>query len=439
MKAVKVKTKQKTNRNRKESLPSPGGMSSRIAGAILCLTCLGAWNLPAQDFSASSEETFFLKSDSLTIPELCALLSDHYKVSILPHGSLARETVTATFEAGNLTEALEVLAFLTGKEVRESGRFYLLGGEGEEKLVSLPATGLDASAAQLFGERNAVLVGRSVLFRGNSEAAADASEAIEAIQEREDAIETAAFRLVVVDVSNNDREPFGEWLNGFEAVAGIDGNTASDLITGELLTQAGTITGAFSVSALVEMVERLRSSEVITDTVVSLVDGQPLKITAGQILEREISESVPTDGGGSRFRSGFDRLNIGFELELEPVRLLTGWRIGANVGDSSLVNGSETRTEFEGVSIIRDGRQLPVLLADLARAGHTVTEDRPNIWPLKLLRRKVNGSEDRRLVLFLEPCDVSKFGKPDAIRPELKEADSSRSRPLSVIGRLQNR
>ena len=87
-----------------------------------------------------------MKSSSLPVPQLCALISDHFGASVLPHSSVSGETVTASFEAETLAEALEVLTFLTGREVRESGRYYLLGGEGEESLVALPSSGLDESS-----------------------------------------------------------------------------------------------------------------------------------------------------------------------------------------------------------------------------------------------------------------------------------------------------
>lgn len=313
--------------------------------------------------------------------------------------------MTAYFQAATVEEALQVLTFLTGRQIRKDGAFYFVGGEGEESVVALPAGALDASAVKVLGEENAVVADRSLLFRGDNSAVQDAEALIGNLEEIQDTVDVSAFRLVVLDVADRDRKPVNDWLEAFQLSA--------------TLTEDG-FSYAADLSALVEFIETSGSSEVLTETVVTLVDGEKTTLNAGQILEREISQAVPTDSGRTNFRTGFDRLNIGFDLDITAKRLLTGWRIESTVSDSSFVNSQETRTEYSGVQLVRDGDSSPFLVADLHRQSATNIQERPNAGLLSWFKREDRNVGSRRLLVVLEPV------LEPMVLPELPFRDPSR-------------
>lgn len=338
--------------------------------------------------------------------ELCVFVGDHFAASILPHPTVAKELVTANFRASTLEEALSLLGFLTGRQIRTEGIHHLLGGEGEETVAVFPSAELGDNS-RIFGDSPVSKVGRSLVVRGDKATLTDAERVIGEIEAREDAREVLNLRLVVVEVAESENEPFGQWLRSAELLS--DGAVAWNLSTsaGSVVDAAAQLGG--SVSALVEFVEGLRKSDVSVDTVCSLPDGERMELVAGQVVEREVNESVPGETD-TRYRTGFDEKNIGFSLKMQPKRLRSGWSLGVEVADSSLIDAQEFRTEYTGETLIRDGARGLFVLADLERRGSSYLDQRPNLRALSFLKRGQRRRDARRILLCVElvgPLTVS--------------------------------
>lgn len=311
--------------------------------------------------------------------QVVEFLGAHYGVAVIVAPDVVESPVTGAFTAPTVEEACEVLAFLAGTTWRLEGGAYFFGARPDEVLSVLPA-GRVEEADNVFGD-DAAVYGGSLLFRNTEDRRAEIEKALAEVN-RPDRL---AMRVALLDVGSRDTAPVRQWMDAVGQAAVVAGTEGTEW--------AATL----RLGSLVEFVDGLRESRVVLDTVVTIVDGGATKLQAGEIIEREVFDSVAADGGTQSFRTGFDRRPVGLELEVGARQALGVWFAEVVLADSSLEVGRERRTEFEGTVAVVGGLQL---MASVGRVEESRERQRFSLLPF--LTRGANTASNRQLILVAE-------------------------------------
>ena len=363
---------------------------------------------------ASPENLFRFKADGVSVSTVVEHVAAHFGSSVFVHADVADKKVSGTLVSGSLEDSLAVIAFMAGSGWSLRDGIFYVGGDEQVVIESVPRGAISIAPKEVFGEKVA-LSGDKLLIRSTQGELAQIRSVVEDLNE----VASLHVQLVVMDVGLSDVEAWGEWLEALSAAAEIElsGNVRNVLPIQTGQSSAGTTSGALNTGGgyalnlrgVVELADSLDDSNVVVNTAVQIPSGSEVAFSAGEVVEREIFDQVPTavSGGSTSFRSNFDRLPIGFDMVLRGRELPGGWFCQIEVTDSDFDSKRERKTSYKGDYILRSGDSSYHQIAALSRKEERKQKKYLKWLPFFKSQRKV--SNQRRIFVFLRQLGESRL------------------------------
>lgn len=370
------------------------------------------WILSISKAVASNEPAFEFRADHAPAREVARAIGEHFKISVFTSEKVGDKPVSGYLREGSLETALDTLAFFTGSSWRKTAGAIYLGDDEKESFFALPSAGLDAAAIKAIFPQS-VLAGDRVILKARPADYAQLRGVIEGMQSRKQ----LRLRILICDVGGSFRDP----LNSFLGTAKIQFNATGDLLRGGLDFKA-----PLSITDVYQFLKEKTDVRIKTFTDYVLVSGESAKLTAGNVLERQIfvrpTEAI--DGTGNTLVTRFDRLQLGLTVELRAFAYDGRWFLRYDVQDADFQNNTERRTASVSSVEITDHTPVKVVSLDRDRATDSSNEVK-GLARLPVVGRifRSRGEDKEKRVLY-----VLVQWLPDG-GPELEPGASPADRP----------
>lgn len=319
-------------------------------------------------------------------------IGEFFKVSLFVEPKVAERKVTGYLREGTLDTALDTLSFFTQSTWRRSGGAIYIGDEEKERYFAVPSAGLDAAAIKVIWP-NSVLSGDTILVKARPTDFAQLQGVVESMQRRQQ----FTARLLICDVGSNYRDPVNTFLGSLK----LGVSAAGDLLSKPSVTLPITIQDVY------EFLKGRTDVRIKTFTDYRIVSGEETKLTAGNVLERQVfvrpTESL--EGNANTLVTRFDRLQLGLTVTLRAFHYADRWFVRFEIEDADFENERERRTSSIGAVEIQDHRPVKLVSLDRTRSTQIQNEVRgvarvPIIG--RAFRSKGSDGETRVLFVFIQ-------------------------------------
>lgn len=339
-----------------------------------------------------TEPTFEFRADGASTQDVARAIGEHFKVSLFVEPKVAERKVTGYLREGSLETALNTLSFFTQSTWRRAGEAIYIGDEEKERYFAVPSAGLDAAAIKVIWP-NSVLSGDTILVKAKPTDFAQLKDVVESMQRRQQ----FTTRILICDVGANYRDPVNTFLGSLKL-----GITA----TGDL-AHGARLTAPITIQDVYEFLKSRTDVRIKTFTDYRIVSGEETKLTAGNVLERQvfIRPTEALEGNANTLVTRFDRLQLGLTVVLRAFKYADRWFVRFQIEDADFENERERRTSSQGAVEIHDHRPVKVVSLDRMRTTSAENEVR-GLGRLPLLgrafRSKGGDSENRVLFVFVQ-------------------------------------
>jgi len=319
-------------------------------------------------------------------------MGEFFKTSIFVEPNVADRKVTGYLREGTLETALDTLSFFTRSTWRKTGGAIYIGDEEKERYYAIPSAGLDAAAIKVIWPQS-VLSGDTILLKSKPTEFSQLKTLIEGMQRRN----LSTVRILIADVGGDYRDP----VNSFVETMAIGTN-----FTGDLLKKV-TITAPVTINAVYDFLKKNTDVQIKTYTDYRVVSGEEIKLTAGNVLERQVfvRPTEATDGSANTLVTRFDRLQLGLTVSLHSFYYDDRWFVRYDVQDADFQSDTERRTATTG-SIELSTHSLVKLFSLDRKRSTTETKDVKGLSSIPFLgrafRSKGSSSDSRVLYVFIQ-------------------------------------
>ncbi|MFA5262712.1 MAG: FecR domain-containing protein [Opitutaceae bacterium] len=339
-----------------------------------------------------TEQDFEFKADKAPAQDVARAIGEFFKVSIFVDSKVADREVTAYLREGVLEDALDALSFHVQAAWRRNGKAVYIGDEEKERYFAVPSAGLDAAAIKVIFPQS-VLSGDTILVKSKPTEFSQMKGVIETMQKRHQ----FTARLLICDVGSSYRDPVNTFMGSIKL-----GVTAS----GDLL-KSSNFQLPLSINDVYDFLKTKTDVRIKTYTDLHIASGEPVTLTAGNVLERQIfiRPTETTDGSNNTLVTRYDRLQLGLTVSLAAFFYDDRWFVRYDISDADYENSTERKTADKGGLEIRDNK--PVTLATLNRDRATDTRNEvKGLGKIPLVgrafRSKGADGETRVLYIFIQ-------------------------------------
>jgi len=209
-------------------------------------------------------------------------------------------------------------------------------------------------------------------------------------------------QIVVVDLSKTALKQVRPWLDDLQGGLTVSGAFST------LGGQSPTLSAAFSLRGLLDLVPGDSEGQVRLSTAVHLVSGEKTVFKSGSTFEREVFDAVASSAQGGlnspTFRRAFDRVDLGLTLNLDPRRVEGGWMVSVDLQNKTLESPdgkSFGQLNFSGSVFLQDGNRRPVQLASLTKADDSKQKKTMKLF--SFLSRDTETKATREVLVFIQP------------------------------------